>query len=75
SRLEMESGTTGQQNTNSNENNNDKRYSSSTQALLDDNDQDNTESKLDDLRNLIQAATIYPSDDSGLAASPQIDDR
>ncbi|CAF4405752.1 unnamed protein product, partial [Adineta steineri] len=42
SRLEMESGTTGQQNTNSNENNNDKRYSSSTQALLDDNDQDNT---------------------------------
>ncbi|CAF1656815.1 unnamed protein product, partial [Adineta ricciae] len=52
-----------------------RRDSTSTQALLDDNDQGSTISKLDDLKNLIQQTTIYPSDDSGLAASPQIDDR
>jgi hypothetical protein len=73
SRLEME-GENVQQINNSNDNH--ERHSSlSTQILLDDHDQESTESKLDDLRNLIQQATIYPSDDSGLAASPQINDR
>ncbi|CAF4994109.1 unnamed protein product, partial [Rotaria socialis] len=48
---------------------------SSTPILLDDNDQESTVSKLDDLKNLIQQTNIYPSDDSGLAASPQINDR
>ncbi len=70
SRLEMEG-----ENIQQNNNSNDRRYSSSTQALLDDNDRESTESKLYDLRNLIQQTTVYPSDDSGLAASPQIDDR
>jgi hypothetical protein len=74
SRLEME-GENVQQVNNSNDNNNERRYSSSTQMLLDDNDQESTVSKLDDLKNLIQQANIYPSDDSGLAASPQINDR
>jgi hypothetical protein len=75
SRLEME-GENVQQINNSNENNNNERHSlSSTQMLLDDNDPESTESKLDDLKNLIQQANIYPSDDSGLAASPQINDR
>ncbi|CAF0914319.1 unnamed protein product [Rotaria sp. Silwood1] len=73
SRLEME-GENVQQNNNSNEHN-ERRLSSSTQIVLDDNDQESTESKLDDLKNLIQQTTIYPSDDSGLAASPQINDR
>ena len=34
-----------------------------------------TESKLDDLKNLLQHASIYPSNDSGLAASPTLFDR
>jgi hypothetical protein len=74
SRLEME-GENVQQINNSNDNNTERHSSSSTQMLLDDNDPESTESKLDDLRNLIQQANIYPSDDSGLAASPQINDR
>ena len=73
SRLEME-GETVQPILNTNEPS-DRRYSSNTQILVDDNDQESTESKLDDLKNLIQQTTIYPSDDSGLAASPQINDR
>jgi hypothetical protein len=64
-----------QQINNSNDNNIERHSSSSTQMLLDDNDPESTESKLDDLRNLIQQANIYPSDDSGLATSPQINDR
>jgi hypothetical protein len=73
SRLEMEGENVPVVN-NSNDHN--ERHSlSSTQILLDDNDQESTESKLDDLKNLIQQANIYPSDDSGLAASPQINDR
>lgn len=85
SRLEMEgenvqqinnSNDTNNTNTNINTNTNHERNSlSSTQILLDDNDQESTESKLDDLKNLIQQANVYPSDDSGLAASPQINDR
>lgn len=67
SRLEIESGTAPAAG--------ERRDSTSTQALLDDNDQESTESKLDELRNLIEQTTIYPSDDSGLAGSPQIDDR
>jgi len=74
SRLEME-GENVQQINNSNDNNIERHSSSSTQMLLDDNDPESTESKLDDLRNLIQQANIYPSDDSGLATSPQINDR
>ncbi|CAF1630426.1 unnamed protein product [Rotaria magnacalcarata] len=73
SRLEME-GENIQQTNNSNDNQ-ERCYSSSTQILLDDNDQESTVSKLDDLKNLIQQANIYPSDDSGLAVSPQINDR
>ncbi|CAF0822484.1 unnamed protein product [Rotaria sordida] len=71
SRLEME-GENVQQNQNSNQQ---QRLSSSTQLILDDNDQESTESKLNDLKNLIQQTTMYPSDDSGLATSPQINDR
>jgi hypothetical protein len=74
SRLEME-GENVQQINNSNDNNIERHSSSSTQMLLDDNDPESTESKLDDLRNLIQQANIYPSDDSDLATSPQINDR
>ncbi len=73
-RLEME-GENVQPINNSNDNPNEKHSLSSTQILLDDNDQESTESKLDHLRNLIQQANVYPSDDSGLAASPQINDR
>lgn len=60
---------------NNSNDNQEQQYSSTTQILLDDNDQESTESKLDDLKNLIQQATMYTSDDSGLAASPQINDR
>ncbi|CAF5116665.1 unnamed protein product, partial [Rotaria socialis] len=65
SRLEME-GENIQQTNNSNDNK-ERCYSSSTPILLDDNDQESTVSKLDDLKNLIQQTNIYPSDDSGLA--------
>src|SRR5690242_7851263 len=77
SRLEMEGENVQQINNSNNDNtNNNKRHSlSSGQILLDDNDQESTVSKLDDLRNLIQQANIYLSDDSGLATSPQINDR
>ena len=52
-----------------------RRYSSSTQLLVDDHDRESTESKLDDIRNLLEQTNAYLSDDSGLAASPQINDR
>ena len=76
SRLEMEGENLQTVNSNSNERQQQERLSlASTQMLLDDNDQESTVSKLDDLRNLIEQTHIYPSDDSGLAASPQIHDR
>lgn len=74
SRLEMEGENVQSINPNSNEQV-EKQSSSSTQMLLDEPDRESTVSKLDDLRNLIQQTHIYPSDDSGLAASPQIHDR
>lgn len=74
SRLEMEGENVQSNNLNSNEQV-EKQSSSSTQMLLDEHDHESTVSKLDDLRNLIQQTHIYPSDDSGLAASPQIHDR
>jgi hypothetical protein len=74
SRLEMEGENVPVVNNNSNDQH-ERQSLSSTQILLDDNEPESTESKLDDLRNLIQQANIYPSDDSGLAASPQINDR
>ncbi len=81
SRLEMEGENVQQINTNttnSNDITNEQQSLSSTQILLDDNEQDiNTESKLDDLKHFLeeQQKFFYQSDDSGLAASPQINDR
>jgi energy-converting hydrogenase A subunit M len=51
------------------------RDSSSTPIVHVDHEQQAIEAKLDDLRQLIEQASAYPSDDSGLAASPQIPDR
>ena len=72
SRLEME-GENIQQIENSHDNYT--RDSSSNAQKFDYDDQESTESKLNDLKNLLQQANTYPSVDSGLAASPQINDR
>jgi len=76
-RLEMEGENIQQQQQpiNSNDDGQQRHSLSSTQLLLDEQDQESTITKLDDLKNLIQQTSIYPSDDSGLAASPQINDR
>ena len=47
----------------------------STPLMPDETEPENTESKLDDLRNFLQQASVYPSDDSGLAASPPMPER
>ena len=47
----------------------------SSPPTSDEPEPENTESKLDDLRHFLQQASVYPSDDSGLAASPPMPER